>query len=345
MSVLTKSSESRSSVGPSTHTRRSVDKKYLWVWVGVVIIYVLMLMVTPNQASLRGISATLPYIGMLGIATIGQAFVIMQRGIDFSVVGIMLMAGMFVGTLTESGWHLLPAILATLLLGLVSGMLNGLIVVYLRITPLVATLASNGLFLSVALMLSNGAPVRMAQELHDFARSTFFGISWIFVISLIVLVFMAFLLSRSVWGRRFTAVGSNATSAWAAGLPVNRYVLTAYGIGGTFYAGAGILLAAYIGDSRTTSAGDYLMASISAVVIGGIPLTGGKGSLVAAFGGAIFMTLLTELVLGMGSPKAVQLMVQSIVLVTAVALPNLIEIVRRRAARNPTQDSKVKPAS
>jgi ribose transport system permease protein len=106
--------------------------------------------------------------------------------------------------------------------------------------------------------------------------------------------------------------------------------MLAYVAGGFCYALAGILLAGYIGDSRLSTGGTYLFASIAAVVIGGTPLTGGRGSLIASFGGAIFISLLAQMVLSLGASTAVQGLVQAAVLVSAVALPSVVALLRRR---------------
>lgn len=337
MSLIT--AESPQAKTPTKKARRFKVSPYAWVWVGVALLYVVMLLVVPNQASLSGLSATLPYIGLLGLVAAGQALVIMQRGIDFSVVGALLLTGMVVGTLTAAGWPVPVAVAATLVVGIAIGLANGLIVVYLRLTPLVATLASNGVYIGVALILSRGAPVRAAQELNTFARNHVFGISTVFVISVVVVAVLAILLNKSVIGRRFVATGANPLTARAGGIPVNRYVLLGYSTAGLCYALAGILLAAHIGDSRMTSGGDYLMASIAAVVLGGTPLTGGRGSLVATFGGAIFMTLLGQLVLGLGAPESLQLFVQALVLVVAITLPNAVLITREKLALRSARQS------
>lgn len=323
----------------STETLRPADRAparsghispYLWVWVGNVLLYGAMLLVSPNQASIASIGAALPYVGMLALASLGQALVVMQRGIDFSVVGILLMSGMVIGTLTKAGWDLVQAAVVTLLAGAIAGFVNGLVVVFLRITPLVATLATNGLFLGFSLILSNGAPVKMTPELHDFSRSNVLGVSTVFIISLVGLAVAALLLRKTSGGRRFTAVGANPKAAHAAGISVDFWMLLAYSLAGLLYAAAGILLAAHIGDSRMTSGADYLMASVAAVVLGGTSLSGGRGSLLATFGGAIFMTFLTQLVLGLGAPASIQLLVQAFVLIVAVTLPNAIGALRRR---------------
>jgi ribose transport system permease protein len=327
----------------SSKKRRRGASPYLWVWGGVILIYVLMAVLTPNQASLYGIATTLPYIGLLALVAVGQTLVVMQRGIDFSVVGALLVTGMVIGHLTGAGgWPLIPAILVTLAVGVLIGIINGVIVVYLKLTPLVATLAANGLYLGISLILSGGAPVRVSAELNDLARGDIFGVSTVLIIAVIVTALLVLFLGKTVAGRRFISVGSNPATAKVAGIATNRYVLMAYVIAGACYALAGILLAGHIGDSRMTNGGTYLMASIAAVVIGGTPLTGGRGSLVASFAGAIFMSLLAQMVVGFGAPKSVQLLVQAVVLVCAVALPSVLKLIQdSRAKRRFSQPIKV----
>lgn len=318
-------------------TRHRIVSPYLWVWAGVILIYVLMLAITPNAASPNGLSQATPFIGFLVFAAIGQCFVIMQRGIDFSVVSIVVLVGMVLGRLSTSGIGIGPAILIALLVGAVLGLVNGVLVVYLRLTPLVATLAANLLYLGVALLISFGAPVPVAGELEAFVDAKWFGVSPVLVLALLFAAVLVVLLNRTVVGRRFVASGSNPLAARAAGIGVNRYVLTGYVLAGFCYGITGILLASYVGDSRFTSGTEYLMASIAAVVIGGTPLTGGRGSIVATVGGALFMALLTQFVLAAGWSTALQTMVQAIVFIAAVTLPKAVAGLRAwRARARPT---------
>jgi len=317
---------------------------YGWVWLGVVIVYGLMLVLTPGEASIRGLATSSPYIGMLAIVTIGQTLVIMQRGIDFSVVGALLASGMVVAYLTHAGWDLVPAMLVTMAVGLAIGALNGALVVLLNLTPLVATLAANGLYLGVAKAISHFSPIHVSQALNEVGRSKVFGVSAILVVGIVATVIAVVFVKKTAAGRRFTAVGSSAPAARASGIATGRYVMLAYVAAGLCYALAGTLIAGYIGDSRLSTGGTYLMASIAAVVIGGTPLTGGRGSLVASFGGAVFMSLLAQMVLSLGVPTAIQQLVQAGVLVIAITLPSVTGMVQRsrqkkRAATAASQSS------
>lgn len=320
---------------------------YAWVWLGVVLMYVLMLIVTPNAASGSSMRASLPYIGILAFAAIGQALVVMQRGLDFSVVGVLLLSGMVAAHLTGNGWPPIFAILVSLGLALLMGLLNGLIVVFLALTPLVATLAINSLYLGLALMLSGGAPVNASADLRSLVRSSILGVPVVFIIVGVFTALMVIFLNRTASGRRFIAVGANTNSARTAGIAVDGYVLLAYVGAGLSYGLAGTLLAAYVGDARMSMGADYLMLSIAAVVLGGTPLTGGRGSVLATFGGAVFMTLLTQFVLALGAPTSLQLLVQAVVLVAAVTLPSLIATIqsnRQRRSSGPPASSPFSPS-
>ena len=323
-------SPSSAPVATSAARYRRGFSPYLWVWIGVALLLGLMLIVTPNQASFGALGNTLPYVGLLALVSVGQALVVMQRGIDFSIVGALILSGMVSGVLSTSGLPIWVAVLGTMAAGLFIGLVNGVVVVFLRLTPLVATLASNLLYLGLAIMVGQGAPVHTSSAMIEFARSKPLAISAILIVAIIVVAALVVFVNRTVLGGRFIASGSNPLSARAAGIPVNGYVLSAYCLAGLLYGVAGMLLTGHIGDARMTMGGDYLMASIAAVVVGGTPLTGGRGSLIATVGGAVFMTLLTQFVLALGSPSSVQLLVQSIVLIAAITLPSLVALLRKR---------------
>lgn len=254
----------------------SVFSPYAWVWVGVLLLYALALLLSPNAVSLGSLGAMLPFVGMLAIVSVGQTVVVMQRGIDFSVPGAVVLAGIAMADLSSKGWDLVPAILVTVSIGFGIGLLNGLIVVRLALTPLVATLASNGIYFGIALIISGGFPVAASQSLREFSRGEVLGLSTSFWLAVAFVAVLVFAINKTVAGRRFVAVGSSPLSANTSGIRVQGYSLLAYCVAGVCYAMAGVLIAGYIGSARMIMGDDYLMASIAAVVIGGTPLTGGR---------------------------------------------------------------------
>lgn len=313
-----------------------VRSGYMWVWVAVVALYLATLLLVPGAVSASSLASFLPFLGMLALVTLGQTVVVMQRGIDFSLPGAIVLSGIVMAWLTGSGWAVLPALAVTLFVGMAIGILNGIIVVQLSITPLVATLASNGIYIGIALMISGGFPVAASAELSAFSRGSFLAIPTAFWLALAFAAILLFAVNKTVIGRRFIAVGAAPLSARSAGIRSNRYVMLAYSVAGICYAMTGALISGYIGSARMTMDGGYLLASIAAVVIGGTPLTGGRGSLVASIGGAAFMALLAQLVLALGAANSVQLLVQALVLLAAVSLPSVIGRVAKRQKEPPS---------
>ena len=141
--------------------------------------------------------------------------------------------------------------------------------------------------------------------MNQFALGKAFGLVPNMVVVLIVLVLVAQALLRySVLGRRFVAVGINPRAARAVGIPVERYMVGTYVIASLFYGLAGIFLASFIKTPPIFSGAQYLLGTVAAVVLGGTALGGGVGSFIATVGGALFLSQLNAIVLGVGLPNS-----------------------------------------
>ncbi|SHN47937.1 ABC transporter permease [Cryptosporangium aurantiacum] len=303
--------------------RWAAGSPYKWVWIAVAALYLVMLAATPNAATGRSLANMMPEFGLLAVATLGQAVVVMQRGFDFSLVGIIALTGMIVAKLTDSGVAPLSAVTIALVVGVLAGAGNGLLVSRLALSPLVATLASNGLFLGLAYLVSNGQQILVPDSLTHFATSRVAGIATSFWIAAGVVIVLLVLVRLTTFGRRFVATGSSPDAARAAGLPVIRSLVGAYGIAGFLFGVTGVLIAGFVGAGSSGATSTYLISSISALVVAGAAVTGTRISLVAAVVGALFMTMLSQFILALGASAAVQGLIQGLVLLTAVAYPNL----------------------
>jgi ribose transport system permease protein len=133
---------------------------------------------------------------------------------------------------------------------------------------------------------------------------------------------------KTTVGRRFVAVGVNPRAAEAAGVAVLKYRIGAYLASAVCFCAAGMLLAGFIGSASQTSGNDYLLPAIAAVVVGGTPFTGGRGSVVASAVAALFMAQLGQLVLALGAGPAVQLLVQACAILLATTVRHLPEVLR-----------------
>ncbi|MBB6011159.1 ribose transport system permease protein [Aquamicrobium lusatiense] len=255
---------------------------------------------SPGFASGQQILRLLIVAALLGIVAAGQNLVILggREGIDLSVGGVVSLSAIIAGNLMagENGGISL-AILACILTGAFFGLINGIGVTLLRIPPLVMTLGMLGVLQGLLVVVRQGIPSgRAAPALADFVSRDFLlglpGILWLWVAIGLV---MAFLLSRTVFGHRIYAIGSNEQAAFMAGVPVKVIRIALFVLSGVFAAIAGICLLGYSGSSFANVGEQYMLASIIAVVFGGTPLSGGKGGYTGTMAGAFLLVILQSI--------------------------------------------------
>jgi ribose transport system permease protein len=291
------------------------------VWYATAGLFLVSWIIAPGSVDSVSINAMLPFAGILAIAAIGQTLVIMQRGIDLSVGGMITLSGMVVSEFAAAHHAtLVTSIVVVIALAVTVGLVNGLVIGFFNVTPLVATLAMNAIVIGAAIDYSGGTPSRAPKGLSNFSLEKTLGLSNAVWIALAFVVVVALIVAQTLWGRRFVTVGASARAARAAGLRVESYRLSAYISAALCYAVAGILLAGYLSTPNVGMGDSYLLPSVAAVVVGGTALTGGKGNMVGTAVGAVFLSQLTQLVLSLGAPTSTQLVIQSVVIAVAAAL-------------------------
>lgn len=255
---------------------------------------------SPGFASGQQILRLLIVAALLGIVAAGQNLVILggREGIDLSVGGVVSLSAIIAGNLMAGENGGIPlAILACVATGAFFGLINGIGVTLLRIPPLVMTLGMLGVLQGLLVVVRQGIPSgRAAPALADFVSRDFLlglpGILWLWVAIGLV---MAFLLSRTVFGHRIYAIGSNEQAAFMAGVPVKVIRISLFVLSGVFAAIAGICLLGYSGSSFANVGEQYMLASIIAVVFGGTPLSGGKGGYTGTMAGAFLLVILQSI--------------------------------------------------
>lgn len=255
-------------------------------------------MLSPGFASPTQIMRLLIVAALLGIVAAGQNLVILggREGIDLSVGGVVSLSAIVAGNLmngADSGIAL--AILGCVATGAFFGLLNGLGVTLLRIPPLVMTLGMLGVLQGLLVVIRQGIPSgRAAPSLSQFVTQPFlFGLPGIIWLWVAIGLLLAFLLSRTVYGYRIYAIGSNEQAARMAGVPVATIRVSLFVLSGVFAAIAGICLLGYSGSSFANVGEQYMLPSIIAVVFGGTSLAGGKGGYTGTMAGAMMLTVLT----------------------------------------------------
>lgn len=304
----------------STLGRRRIEP----IWIGLVLLLAVSPLIASGSLGSAALRTMLPFAAILAVAAIGQTLVIQQGGLDFSVAGmISLAAVLFTQHCAGSEDRVLQAIALVLGVAVVAGLVNGLLVARLGVTALIATLGTNALMLGAALQLSGGTVTEAPSAFHDAVTATVLGIPRTAVFAAVVVALVAVLMSRTVFGRWYAAVGTAAPAAELAGLPVLRTRVIGYTLATLSYGVAGIMLAGFLGNPEIYAGDQYLLATVAAVVLGGASLAGGRASVIATAGGALFLTQLNQLVLSSGAETWAQYVIQGGVIAVAMGIRNI----------------------
>lgn len=289
--------------------------------------------VAPSSVSGSAFLSMLPFVAILGVASIGQHMVVQQRGLDLSAAGVVSFTAVLVTALPtrEAGAGVTVLwIFIALAMGLSSGGLIGVVVSKLRVPSLVTSIGVNALLIGATLIISGGRPAGAPEPLSTFAISRTIGIPNLLLIMIGITLVVTFVLARSGIGRRFLAMSVNPAAAYAIGVPVERYRIGTFMFAGLCFAIAGMMLAGYQSVPSIFSGDFYMLATVAAVVVGGNSVAGGgRGSVLATVIGAFFLTYLSQLVFSLGAERSMQNVVQAAIVLGGVALPELIKRARR----------------
>lgn len=262
-----------------------------------------------KQASINGILAT------------GMMYVIISGGIDLSVGSIVALSGVMAAHFAHPGeYPLVIPILIALGVGAIVGFVNGLGVAYGSIPPFIVTLGTMTIVRGVALIAANGQPVFGVTKAFEALAGGFFlnTIPNLVIYFIIVTLVLAFVLTRTVFGRRVYAIGGNETAAKVSGISVEQIKLAVYTISGFLAGLAGILLASRIISGNPTSGQAYELDAIAAVIIGGVSMSGGAGKWYGTVIGALLMAVISNGLDILNVSSHFQLVIKGLIIIIAV---------------------------
>lgn len=263
---------------------------------------------------------------ILALVAMAQTMVVLTAGIDLSV-GMIFVLSNCVGSYVLAGSPLQAGlgVAIVLLVGLACGALNGLIVIYGRLQPIVTTIATGAVFFGMALWLRPfpGTMPDFAADLADAFTGKVFGTipaSLVFLLAVVLIVWVPF--RASILGRTVYAIGSADNAAYMSGLPIKRARFMAFTIGGLFAALGGLFLTffTYSGEASLANGDNYTLFSIASVVLGGVSLYGGRGSAVGAVFGALAFRAIGDLLFVFDLDPLWQPLFQGFVLAAAVTI-------------------------
>lgn len=286
----------------------------------VAVVVVTQLVLGHTVLSWKYYNSLIVLSSFLAILALGQGTVILTGGLDLSVpwaIGLcgILLAGMVKG----SDGALVYALPAVLGVGCLIGLVNGLGVVFLGLSPIVVTLATNGLLQGLALIYSGGTPAGFSSpSLRWFMTSQSWGVTPVVPFIAVFVVLAALLLSRTPFGRRVYGIGNGERVAALSGIAVGRTLILVYVLSGVCSALVGILLTGFSGQASLGMGDEYLLPSIAVVVVGGALITGGRGDYIGMLGGVFLLTALQTMLAGTTLPFATRTILFGLVVLGAV---------------------------
>ena len=256
----------------------------------------------------------------LAILALGQGTVILTGGLDLSVPWTIGLCGILLAGLVQGSdaalVYALPVVLAVAAL---IGLVNGIGIVVLGLSPIIMTLATNGLLQGAALLYSGGTPAGFSSPLlRWFMTARIAGVTPVVPFLAVFVVFAMLLLSRTPFGRRVYGIGNGLRAARLSGIAVDRTLIGVYVLSALCAGLVGILLTGFSGQASLGMGDDYLLPSIAVVVVGGGLITGGRGHYLGMLGGVLLLTALQTLLTGSNLPYATRAILYGLVVLGAV---------------------------
>ncbi len=230
-------------------------------------------------------------VTVTGIAAIGATLIIVSGHLDLSVGSTLGFSGL-VGAMAMQGAFPVLGIVAGIAVGALVGMANGLLVTYGRVNAFIATLGMLSVVRGLALITTNGAPQDVPESLLFIGQGKVAGVPVSVIILLGLVAITQWFLSRTIYGRRITAVGDNQQAAYLAGIPVRSTIILSFVLAGAFAAVAGIVNASNLALATTDAGTGLELDIVAAVIVGGTSLLGGRGSIIGALLGSCLLGLL-----------------------------------------------------
>ena len=276
------------------------------VYLMIVLLLLVTAFVAPSVLNIRNVVSILVIASITAVVGLGQESVILTGGIDLSIPATMTTAGIILTTFSHGKISLVWVILAILLCGMFIGLINGIGVSILGISPIIMTLAVNEIVMGSVLIPIHGAVRGVTPPaVAYFMSKRLLGVipPALLFVALLYCV-MLFVFFKTAYGRRLYVIGNNINVAYLSGINVPFYVISVYIISGILNSVAGIMLTGYSTYAYAGMADPYLLTSIAVVVIGGASILGGSGNPIGTLGGAIMLTLLSTLLNALLLPVA-----------------------------------------
>lgn len=300
-----------------------------WEWLLVALIFIVTLVnarLTPYFLDTRNLMRATSDFMELGLMMLPMVFIIITGNIDLSVASTMAMCASLMGWLHMQGVNIWVAMAAALLLGLLAGFFNGYLIAKVKLPALVVTLGTFAFYRGMAFALLGDQAARGYPEAFTFLGQGTVGsirLPFAAILFLMFAILFGLVLHKTSFGRTLYVIGHNEDAGFYAGVNVARTKLIIFMLSGFMSALAGIVLAARFGSTRPDIGTGLELAVITAVVLGGVSINGGSGTIIGAI---LSLILIGEMRFGMGLiniPGQGQNIVIGFLLILSILIPHM----------------------
>jgi rhamnose transport system permease protein len=316
----------------------------LGILAALALVVIVTTVVNPRFLSGQSIRDLLLNAAIIALLTVGQTLVVVTRNVDLSVGSVLGLTAFMTGNLFlgRPGLPVVAAVLAGVLVGIACGAVNGAVTAIGKVPSLVVTLGTLYVFRGIDYAWAGGRQINAADlpdSLLTLGSGRLLGIPYLVAVTVVLVAVAAFALRSYRSGRELYAIGSNPDAAVLAGIPVGRRLLAAFVLSGAVAGLAGVLFTARYGTVDATAGTGFELQVISAVVVGGVAIFGGSGSVVGAALGALLLSTIGSAIVVLRVPSFWQQAIVGALLIGAIALDRLLALriaaaLRQRSVRS-----------
>ncbi|MEA4998233.1 MAG: ABC transporter permease [Candidatus Limiplasma sp.] len=304
---------------------RQLDLNTLSLFLISLLIYGMMAILKPKAfLTVRNLQGMLVQFPEFGILALGMMLAMISGGIDLSLVGISNLSGIVAAMLMQgmggSPLSIALAVLAALAVGALCGALNGLLIGYLKIPPMLVTLCGLQLYTGIGLILTKGPAVSgLPEAFSGFANGMVLGIPLPAIVFILMALVVTYLLSRTIYGQQLCLMGSNATASRYSGIDNFRIILKTYILSGLLGAVSGLLVASHYNSAKSDYGNSYTLLTLLIVVLGGTNPDGGRGKVLGVTMAVIVLQLVSSAFNTLRVDSFIKTFVWGLILILVVA--------------------------
>ncbi|RAY16673.1 ABC transporter permease [Actinomadura craniellae] len=320
----------------------------LSIFVALVLLVVITTLVNPRFLSAQGVEDIFLNASILALLAVGQTLVVITRNIDLSVGSVIGLVAFVVGDFVSGTDHgVLVAVLLGVAIGAGCGLVNGLLVSFLQVPALVVTLGTLYVVQGVNHYIAHGRQINAAEvpsAILGLGNGDILGIPYLPLITVAVMLLVGYYLRAYPSGREFYAIGSSPEAARLAGVPIRRRVLAAYVAGGVLAGLAGVLWLARFGTVIADPAKGWELRVVAAVVVGGVAIVGGVGSVYGAALGALLITTIGSVLVVLKINSFWQEAIIGLLLLLAISADRVVALRVAQVLRKRNAAARTSPA-